>query len=146
MGVQSRHDDELTTALDKMGVETRTGQQAFARSGDSSRGRPHEHQHDEYKQERRDRYVIANAVGRPRIGLFIRRRNRSLEKGLMEDFGVILAATWPLLGLIIGFSCSMAIGRYDQRKNYEEGGPVQLAPKLSRRICCLQPLRLACGR
>jgi hypothetical protein len=25
-----------------------------------------------------------------------------------------------LLGLIIGFTCSMATGRYEQRKNYEE--------------------------
>ena len=44
------------------------------------------------------------------VGFFIRRRNRSLEKGMMEDFGVILAATLTLLGLIIGFSFSMAIG------------------------------------
>ncbi len=39
------------------------------------------------------------------------------EKG--EDFNVVLTATLTLLGLIIGFSFSMAIGRYDQRKNYE---------------------------
>ena len=31
-----------------------------------------------------------------------------------------MAATLTLLGLIIGFSFSMAISRYDQRKNYEE--------------------------
>jgi hypothetical protein len=37
-----------------------------------------------------------------------------------EDFGIILAATLTLLGLIIGFSFSRAISRYDQRKNYEE--------------------------
>ena len=37
-----------------------------------------------------------------------------------EDFGFILAATLTLLGLIIGFSFSMATCRYDQRKNYEE--------------------------
>lgn len=37
-----------------------------------------------------------------------------------EDFGLIQAATLTLLGLIIGFSFSMATGRYDQRKNYEE--------------------------
>jgi hypothetical protein len=36
-----------------------------------------------------------------------------------EDFNVVLTATLTLLGLIIGFSFSMAIGRYDQRKNYE---------------------------
>ncbi len=37
-----------------------------------------------------------------------------------EDFGVVLAAALTLLGLIIGFTFSMAISRYDQRKNYEE--------------------------
>src|SRR2546427_3866065 len=37
-----------------------------------------------------------------------------------EDFGVIQSATLTLLGLIIGFTFSMAVGRYDQRKNYEE--------------------------
>lgn len=33
---------------------------------------------------------------------------------------MVVTATLTLLGLIIGFSFSMAIGRYDQRKNYEE--------------------------
>ncbi len=37
-----------------------------------------------------------------------------------EDLGVISTATLTLLGLIIGFTFSMAISRYDQRKNYEE--------------------------
>jgi len=41
------------------------------------------------------------------------------EQGPGEDFIVVLTATLTLLGLIIGFSFSMAIGRYDQRKNYE---------------------------
>ena len=41
------------------------------------------------------------------------------EQGEGQDFNVVLAATLTLLGLIIGFSFSMAIGRYDQRKNYE---------------------------
>ena len=35
-------------------------------------------------------------------------------------FSLVLTATLTLLGLIIAFSFSMAIGRYDQRKNYEE--------------------------
>ncbi len=48
------------------------------------------------------------------------RRKQGLEEGLREDFGFILAATLTLLGLIIGFSFSMATSRYDQRKNYEE--------------------------
>ena len=40
--------------------------------------------------------------------------------GVREDFGIILTATLTLLGLIIGFSFSMAVSRYDQRKDYEE--------------------------
>jgi hypothetical protein len=37
-----------------------------------------------------------------------------------EDFSVVQGATLTLLGLIIGFTFSMALGRYDQRKNFEE--------------------------
>jgi hypothetical protein len=54
-----------------------------------------------------------------RIGASFRKK-RNLEEDEREDFGVVLAATLTLLGLIIGFSFSMAISRYDQRKNYEE--------------------------
>jgi hypothetical protein len=54
------------------------------------------------------------------IGSSFLRPQQSLEQGAREDFGTILSATLTLLGLIIGFSFSMAIGRYDQRKNYEE--------------------------
>jgi hypothetical protein len=43
-----------------------------------------------------------------------------LEGEEKDAFGFILGAVLTLLGLIIGFSFSMAIGRYDQRKNYEE--------------------------
>jgi hypothetical protein len=48
------------------------------------------------------------------------RKGRDLEQSTHENYGVILAATLTLLGLIIGFSFSMATNRYDQRKNYEE--------------------------
>ena len=48
------------------------------------------------------------------------RKQWSLDKGEQEDFNLIAAATLTLLGLIIGFTFSMAISRYDQRKNYEE--------------------------
>jgi len=37
-----------------------------------------------------------------------------------EDFNVVQTATLTLLGLIIGFTFSMALNRYDQRKNLEE--------------------------
>ena len=55
-----------------------------------------------------------------RAGLSFRRRQGIWDEERREDFGFILAATLTLLGLIIGFSFSMATSRYDQRKNYEE--------------------------
>ncbi len=55
-----------------------------------------------------------------RIGASFLRRWRKPEEDIREDLGVILAATLTLLALIIGFSFSMAVSRYDQRKNYEE--------------------------
>jgi len=54
------------------------------------------------------------------IGALMRRRLGSLTTELREDFGVVVAASLTLLGLIIGYTFSMAISRYDQRKNYEE--------------------------
>jgi hypothetical protein len=54
------------------------------------------------------------------IGVFLFKGRPKLEENARENFGVILAATLTLLGLIIGFSFSMAVNRYDQRKNYEE--------------------------
>lgn len=53
-------------------------------------------------------------------GDYFRRRGRVLTDETREDFSTVVSATLTLLGLIIGFSFSMAIGRYDQRKNYEE--------------------------
>ncbi len=53
------------------------------------------------------------------IGKFFSRRRRTLEAEALEEFSVVRAATLTLLGLIIGFSFSMAIGRYDLRKNCE---------------------------
>ena len=37
-----------------------------------------------------------------------------------EYFGMVQTATLTLLGLVVGFTFSMAVSRYDQRKNYEE--------------------------
>lgn len=54
-----------------------------------------------------------------RIGTSLRKW-RPLADDEREDFGFVQAATLTLLGLIIGFSFSMSISRYDQRKNYEE--------------------------
>lgn len=53
------------------------------------------------------------------IGASFRRR-RKLREDDREDFNLVIAATLTLLGLIIGFSFSMAVSRYDLRKSYEE--------------------------
>ena len=53
------------------------------------------------------------------IGASLRKR-RALREDEREDFGVVQTATLTLLGLIIGFSFSMAVTRYDLRKTYEE--------------------------
>ena len=60
--------------------------------------------------------VLALSV---RLGALLRKR-KPIDEDLRQDLDLILAATLTLLGLIIGFSFSMAISRYDQRKNYEE--------------------------
>jgi len=53
-------------------------------------------------------------------GAYLRRRRQNPDEIEREDLGVIQGATLTLLALIIGFSFSMAVSRYDQRKNYEE--------------------------
>ena len=70
-----------------------------------------------------------------RIGLSLRKRQRNLDEDVHQDHAVIVSATLTLLGLIIGFSFSMAIGRYDQRKNYEEA-----EQRNRHRICPSGPL------
>ena len=53
-------------------------------------------------------------------GSFFGSRLRPLDETERHDLDLIRAATLTLLGLIIGFSFSMVINRYDQRKDYEE--------------------------
>jgi hypothetical protein len=55
-----------------------------------------------------------------RFGASVLRKWIKLEADAHKDFATILAATLTLNGLIIGFTFSMAIGRYEQRKNFEE--------------------------
>jgi FtsH-binding integral membrane protein len=56
-----------------------------------------------------------------RLGVFFHGKDHAaIDGGTRDDFEVVLAATLTLLGLVIGFTFSMAINRYDQRKNYEE--------------------------
>ena len=54
--------------------------------------------------------------------LFARARGRvnPLAQEERGDFDVVLGATLTLLGLLIGFTFSMAVSRYDERKKLEE--------------------------
>src|SRR5271166_2268027 len=54
------------------------------------------------------------------LGDLAHKKFRVLKGEEREDFGELLGASLTLLGLLIGFSFSMAVTRYDQRKNYEE--------------------------
>jgi hypothetical protein len=53
------------------------------------------------------------------LGRYLNKKGE-MEDRVRQEFNLVLGATLSLLGLIIGFSFSMAISRYDQRKNYEE--------------------------
>jgi hypothetical protein len=54
------------------------------------------------------------------IGGFIGMKLRPPSDDEKENLGFVISASLTLLALIIGFSFSMAVSRYDQRKNYEE--------------------------
>jgi hypothetical protein len=54
------------------------------------------------------------------LGHFLRRRAQPAVDDERADFGVILGASLTLLALIIGFTFSMAVSRFDERKDLEE--------------------------
>jgi hypothetical protein len=53
------------------------------------------------------------------IGAFVGLQ-RPIKEDERNDLDVVISSSLTLLALIIGFSFSMAVSRYDQRKNYEE--------------------------
>ncbi len=64
---------------------------------------------------------LAAMWGMARLGSWLRSRFHSEEKEGAENLNLVVPATLTLLGLIIGFTFSMATNRYDQRKLFEEG-------------------------
>src|SRR5580698_9948692 len=66
------------------------------------------------------------------IGASLLRRRSRVTSDVREDFNTILVTTLTLNGLIIGFSFSMAINRYEQRKNYEEAEANAIGTEYSR--------------
>jgi len=55
-----------------------------------------------------------------RLGSRTLRSRIQIDEDTLDDFKIVQSATLTLLALVIGFSLSMAVGRYDQRKNLEE--------------------------
>ncbi|WP_028218613.1 bestrophin-like domain [Paraburkholderia oxyphila] len=53
-------------------------------------------------------------------GALIMQRVFPLSNDARDNYNVVQGATLTLLALLIGFTLSMAVSRYDQRKNYEE--------------------------
>ena len=54
------------------------------------------------------------------MGAFFQKKRPFPDESMRQDLDLLVTATLTLLGLIIGFTFSMAISRYDQRKIYEE--------------------------
>jgi hypothetical protein len=67
-------------------------------------------------------FVVSLVVfwGCAQLGAALRRKQEAHGERAPEIFTIVLTASLTLLGLIIGFTFSMAVSRYDQRKDYEE--------------------------
>lgn len=74
-------------------------------------------------------------------GAAIFKRRRGLDETARTDFGLVLGAIMTLLGLIIGFTFSMSISRYDQRKNYEEEEANAIGTEYTRADLLPEPTR-----
>ena len=69
--------------------------------------------------------LIVLLIGAVAFGAYVLRRVAPLPEEDREDFNLVQTATLTLLALLVGFSLSMAVGRYDQRKNLEEAKPMR---------------------
>jgi hypothetical protein len=64
------------------------------------------------------------------IGDFLRKRVPREEA--RDDFGIVITSTLTLLGLIVGFTFSMSINRYDLRKSCEQAEANAIATQYAR--------------
>lgn len=65
-------------------------------------------------------------------GAFLSRKVGKIGEDERTDLGVILTAVLTLLGLIIGFTFSMSVSRYNQRKDYEATEANAIGTELAR--------------
>jgi len=63
--------------------------------------------------------AVVGLCGAAFLGDLLRRTVRPVQNDERADLDLVLTATLTLLGLLLGFTFSMAVSRYDQRKNHE---------------------------
>jgi hypothetical protein len=76
--------------------------------------------------------LLALFVGAVAVGALVLRRLASLPAEDHEDFNIIQTSTLTLLALLVGFSLSMAVNRYDLRKTLEESEANAIGTEYSR--------------
>ena len=69
------------------------------------------------------------------LGARLRIRRKSIAEEERPDFDVVLGAALTLLGLVIGFSFSMAINRFELRGDYEEAEANAIETAYMRAAC-----------
>ena len=77
-----------------------------------------------------------------RLGAFLGKKWKTEDESENQEFWVILGANLTLLGLLVGFSFSMAIGRFDQRKSDEEEEANAIGTEYLRLDLLAEPVRL----
>jgi hypothetical protein len=84
------------------------------------------------------------------LGSGVLHRIFPLSDDARDNYNVVQGATLTLLALLIGFTLSMAVSRYDQRKNYEEEEANAIGTEYVRADLLgdprTQPVRLALSR
>lgn len=75
------------------------------------------------------------------LGDLLRRKVRPIARKERADFDVTVTATLSLLALLLGFSFSMAVNRYDQRKNYEAAESIAIAAEYRHTDLLPEPAR-----
>ncbi len=75
------------------------------------------------------------------VGDVLRARVRPVNGVERKDLDIVLTATLTLLGLLLGFTFSMAVSRYDQRKNYEAAETNAIATEFRRAELIPEPGR-----
>lgn len=75
------------------------------------------------------------------LGDLLRRKVRPLPRKERGDFDVALTATLSLLALLLGFSFSMAVNRYDQRKTFEAAESTAIAAEYRHTDLLPEPAR-----